>query len=99
MQPLRFEDYALNDAEDIAEWCFNVGGEDRATDFIERLEEAVALIRRYPGAGHRHRDLPPGMLMWTFPPWSLVFGVEAAGIVVYRIVARGRDLRSVRLVR
>jgi antitoxin ParD1/3/4/toxin ParE1/3/4 len=56
--------------------------------------DAVRLLARMPGMGHRREDLPPSLLAWTVHRWLILYRSETIPLEVVRIVGGWQDVSS-----
>lgn len=63
---------------------------------IEAIERALALLRLFPGVGHKHPDLDafPDLDTWHVGGYAIIFQAGPEMVNVLRIVASASDLAS-----
>lgn len=74
-------------------WIAKQSDRQTARTYTDRIEAACGKLVDYPDRGSAREDLGPGMRSVVFERRVvIVYSVEAADLVVQRIVPRGRDL-------
>lgn len=99
VKPLIPREPANRDIDDTLAHYLGEGSETAALGFIDKLEQAYALIARHPGSGSAHyaHELNlPGLRFWPLKRYPyLVFYVEhETHIDVWRVLHGKRDIPS-----
>jgi len=60
---------------------------------ILEIHDAIRRLVRFPGIGHRRRDLPDDVRLWRVRSTVIVYRPSREGIDVLRVVSGFRDLQ------
>lgn len=87
---------ASTDLEDIFDYVAESTGQPGlARNYVLRIKRACSRLSHFPHRGSRRDDLAPGLRMIGFEKRAtIVFSIEPPGVVILRILSRGRDLSA-----
>jgi plasmid stabilization system protein ParE len=83
--------------EDLFEaWEFVAADKVSAADrLMGRIEDAIELLRRMPGAGHRRKDVrDPRYRCWPVRPYVIVYRYNDEALTVVRVLHGAMNFRK-----
>lgn len=84
---------ATHDLEALADWVADGAGEEIAQSYVQRLEERCRTLEAFANRGTPRDDLGAGLRTIPFERQAvIVYSIEAAMVLIVRILHRGRDL-------
>ena len=100
MQPfeVRMTAHAVRDLEEIVDWIARHDGPARAQHVLDRIENALDALKRFPQRGsHPAELLALGIREYRetfFKPYRIVYHVDGARVFISLIADGRRDMRS-----
>lgn len=96
-KPVVLRDPARQDVDDVLAHYLSEGSPTAALDFIDKLEQALAHIGRYPATGsprYAHELDLPGLRFWQTRrhPYLIFYIEQTDHIDVWRILHGSRDI-------
>ncbi|NOT32107.1 MAG: type II toxin-antitoxin system RelE/ParE family toxin [Planctomycetes bacterium] len=89
----RFTPRAQADLAELLEFVSTQSGSNRAQAVKDAVFDAVLLLARMPGMGHRREDLPdPSMRAWPVHGWLILYRPERMPLEIVRIVGGWQDV-------
>lgn len=89
---------AVRDLEEIADWIGRHDGPARAQHVLERIQEAVDALKRFPERGARPAELVAlGIREYRetfFKPYRIVYHVDNARVFISLIADGRRDMQA-----
>lgn len=90
-----FNPEARDDLYSLYQYIAEHGFPDRAASYIHRIENFCLALQTFPQRGASWDHVRPGLRVVPFERRvSIVFQVTTSKLVIYRILAGGRDLES-----
>jgi toxin ParE1/3/4 len=93
MADYRLAKKADQDLEEIYVFSYRNFGEAKADAYLEALAECFTLLAEQPSLGRRIDHIRPGYLRHEHHAYSIFFRREADGILIMRVLYKGRDMR------
>ena len=100
MQPfeVRMTADAVRDLEEIFDWIARHDGPARAQHVLDRIQEALDALKRFPERGSRPAELLAlGIREYRetfFKPYRIVYHVDGARVFISLIADGRRDMQS-----
>ena len=91
MSHFRLSNIANRDVEEIWEYIA-ADNLDAADRLIERFHEAFLWLSKYPGAGHKRRDINKPVLFWAEGNYEIVYRAFAGFIEIDAVLHGNRDI-------
>ena len=89
---------AVGDLEDIVEWVATHDAPARAAHVLERIEESVLALARFPERGAHPRELLElgihDYRQTFFKPYRIIYRIDGRRVYVYLIADGRRDMRT-----
>jgi toxin ParE1/3/4 len=90
--------HAVGDLEDVVEWVAAHETPGRAAHVLERIEESVKALARFPERGSHPRELldlgSHDYRQTFFKPYRIIYRIDGRRVYVYLIADGRRDMRS-----
>ena len=83
---LKLTEDAENDLSNIYSYTTLTFGHMQATKYHDLLFKELERIRQLPSIGHKRRDIPEGYLAFQAGQHVILYRIESALIVVFRIL-------------
>ena len=85
---IRFLSVANREVDDAVQW-YEARAEGLSWEFLDELDRAVRLVRRYPQAGIQIEPEIRQFLLTRFP-YSIIYGIDQKTIVVIAVAHQRR---------
>jgi toxin ParE1/3/4 len=89
---------AVRDLEEIVDWIARHDGPPRAQHVLERIQEAIDELKRFPERGPHPRELVAlGILDFRetfFKPYRIVYQVDGGRVFIALIADGRRDMQA-----
>jgi toxin ParE1/3/4 len=88
-----FTPEAQSDLNELFDYIADRDGNDRALDYIERIEDACLSLRTMPGCGTSREDLRSGLRLMGFERRAVIAFQAGSGFVaILRALYGGRSI-------
>jgi len=83
------------DLDGIFDEIFANNGVNVAIAQMNRIESALERLGRFPNLGRERSDLEPGLRSWAVTPWTILYRLKAADvIIIIRVLDSRMNLSS-----
>ena len=90
---VQFTEAALTDLDAI--WRYYARRDDAdAARFMARLDEIFGMLADFPQAGRERADLRPGIRVYTFRRYVILYSELAEGVLVEAVIRGERDIEG-----
>jgi toxin ParE1/3/4 len=66
-----------------------------ADAFIDKLNDAIQLLARQPGAGRQREELAPGIQSFPFGRYIIFYRADTSEIEIVRVLHGARDIENI----
>jgi toxin ParE1/3/4 len=82
------------DLDGIFDEIFANNGVNVAIAQMNRIERAFERLGRFPNLGRERSDLKPGLRSWAVTPWTVLYRLNAADVIIIRVLDGRMNLSS-----